>query len=543
MADSATQQTKLEDKDDQDKQNHAATILQNQFRKYQRDREDNGLNLTASARWHEAIKEQNFKTARRQSHQGDREDTQSRWKRAGVFTSGLVDTGPKSPSAGSTQLSTGPLRPKKTMDTTYWLEMVDHKHRYGSNLKAYHTHWNTQYQGDQNFFYWLDHGEGRHVDLQESPRERLDSERITYLNAEQRLNYLIKIVDGKMVWAKDSRPVDTARGRHKDLGNGLGIVDATPEEFEAAKQRGEIPSSDSDSSLSSGASSVLSRDAHHYAQAGPKKSGMAAKVKSHIDPKAIMDNLLRKTLNANTWIFVADQAGNMYVGIKQTGKFQHSSFLAGSYVLAAGLLKVDHGQLTSLSPLSGHYRAGSDQFKAFVKILEQEWGCDMSKVSISKALFMIGALEQYAHFTKKKGEIKSKIKKLLKHGDHNAEAQAIEKEKHEDRPAQLAAERISQEEKDWKERDRVNRLASSAGQEERERIKKQDGLEKGRLLKSAILPSLPHEGKAKEDMTDDERVERGAAVAYCESHVKAEKELKLSRSSLLESIKLNFAGS
>jgi hypothetical protein len=28
-------------------------------------------------------------------------------------------------------------RAKKTMDTTYWLEMVDHKHRYGSNLKPY----------------------------------------------------------------------------------------------------------------------------------------------------------------------------------------------------------------------------------------------------------------------------------------------------------------------------------------------------------------------------------------------------------------------
>lgn len=92
-----------------------------------------------------------------------------------------------------------------------------------------------------------------------------------------------------------------------------------------------------------------------------------------------MDNLLRKTLNANTWIFVVDRSGNMYVGIKQTGKFQHSSFLAGSHVLAAGLLKVDQGQLTSLSPLSGHYRAGSDQFKAFVRILEHEWRCDMSR--------------------------------------------------------------------------------------------------------------------------------------------------------------------
>ncbi|WAQ85283.1 hypothetical protein PtA15_5A858 [Puccinia triticina] len=45
-----------------------------------------------------------------------------------------------------------------------------------------------------------------------------------------------------------------------------------------------------------------------------------------------MDNLLQKTLNATTWIFASDQSGNMSVGIKQTGKFQHSSFLAGGLV-------------------------------------------------------------------------------------------------------------------------------------------------------------------------------------------------------------------
>lgn len=497
--------------EDQDKQNHAATVLQNQFRKYQRGRETNGLNLTASTRWHEAIKEQNFKAARRHSHETERSDSHSRWKRAGVFTSGLVDTGPTSPSR-SPQDPTDHTRAKKTMDTTYWLEMVDHKHRYGSNLKPYHTYWNTQYYGDQNFFHWLDHGDGRELDLQDSPRERLDSERIIYLTAEQRLNYLVKIVDGKLLWAKDSRPVDTARGRHKDLGNGLGIVDATPEEFEAAKERGEIPSSGSESSLSSAASSVLSRDAHHYAQATANKSGIAAKIKSHVDPKAIMDNLLRKTLNANTWIFVVDRSGNMYVGIKQTGRFQHSSFLAGSHVIAAGLLRVDHGQLTSLSPLSGHYRAGSDQFKAFVKILEHEWGCDMSRVSISKALFMIGALEKYAHFTKKKGELKRMFRNLWsKHKDQDPEAQAIEKDKKDDQPAQLAAQ-LAAHKGNWEETVRVNRLARVAGEEERERIKKLEGLENGKVGSAVVLPSLPHEGKKKEDMTDDERVERGAAL-------------------------------
>lgn len=173
--------------------------------------------------------------------------------------------------------------------------------------------------------------------------------------------------------------LDTARGRHRDLGNGLGIVDATEEEFQAAKARGEIPSSSASSASSiSGESSILDEHAHHYAQTS-QSPNLKSKIKRRFDPKAIMDNLLRKTLNANTWIFVADKHGHLYVGLKQTGRFQHSSFLGGGDVLAAGLLKANQGQLTSLSPLSGHYRAGSDEFKEFVDVLANEWGCDMSK--------------------------------------------------------------------------------------------------------------------------------------------------------------------
>lgn len=86
--------------------------------------------------------------------------------------------------------------------------------------------------------------------------------------------------------------------------------------------------------------------------------------------------------------------GNLYVGIKKTGGFQHSSFLYGARVTAAGLIKVgltcaarlpsaladsrrcsapqvDKGKLTSLSPLSGHYRAGTMHFKAFVRSLQE----------------------------------------------------------------------------------------------------------------------------------------------------------------------------
>lgn len=52
---------------------------------------------------------------------------------------------------------------------------------------------------------------------------------------------------------------------------------------------------------------------------------------------------------------------------------------------SAGLIKASDGKLTSLSPLSGHYRAGTMHFKAFVRGLEEE-GVDMSSVSISKSV-------------------------------------------------------------------------------------------------------------------------------------------------------------
>lgn len=48
---------------------------------------------------------------------------------------------------------------------------------------------------------------------------------------------------------------------------------------------------------------------------------------------------------------------NVFVGIKTTGTFQHSSFLSGGLVASAGLIRVRNGQITALSPLSGHYRS------------------------------------------------------------------------------------------------------------------------------------------------------------------------------------------
>jgi len=47
----------------------------------------------------------------------------------------------------------------------------------------------------------LDRGEGKDFSHEELPRERLEKERITYLSAEQRLNYLVNIdKDGRLRW-------------------------------------------------------------------------------------------------------------------------------------------------------------------------------------------------------------------------------------------------------------------------------------------------------------------------------------------------------
>ena len=69
----------------------------------------------------------------------------------------------------------------KRLGETYYLEMVDQKHRYGSNLRAYHRVWQES-DTRENFFYWLDYGQGREVDLDKRPRHRLDSEQVRYLS-------------------------------------------------------------------------------------------------------------------------------------------------------------------------------------------------------------------------------------------------------------------------------------------------------------------------------------------------------------------------
>lgn len=233
----------------------------------------------------------------------------------------------------------------------------------GSNLRTYHDEWKKS-DTKENFFYWLDYGEGRFIDCQGCPREQLDREQVRYLSKEERLDYLVKIDnEGRLCWAKNGARIDTTE-KYKDSIHGIvPDTDATvpwaPIKEEAATGLQDSLSETSETSNESGHHGHEADDeadrANKYATPEYDKSQGMKKVK-HVSAATIFNKLLRGSVKKNTWIFVADTSFRLYVGIKQSGAFQHSSFLHGSRISAAGLIKVKNGRLSKLSPLSGHYR-------------------------------------------------------------------------------------------------------------------------------------------------------------------------------------------
>ncbi|KAI3798386.1 hypothetical protein L1987_33661 [Smallanthus sonchifolius] len=71
------------------------------------------------------------------------------------------------------------------------------------------------------------------------------------------------------------------------------------------------------------------------------------------------------------WIFVLSTSMVLYIGTKQKGKFQHSSFLAGGATISAGRLVIRDGILEAVWPHSGHYLPTEENFIAFMSFLEQ----------------------------------------------------------------------------------------------------------------------------------------------------------------------------
>ncbi|KAJ2927195.1 hypothetical protein H1R20_g9910, partial [Candolleomyces eurysporus] len=228
----------------------AAVTIQRAWRSRQHRAQDQYL--TQEARWDDLLTNARFEVDRQGAADGKNSPRQ-RWRRAVFLIGRLLDRYPTLHEGEATvDESEG-----KGLEAQHWLELIDKKHRYGSNLKWYHEQW-RQADTRDNFFKWLDEGEGKDLSLQECDRERLESEK---------------------------------------------------------------------------------NEATHYAGGTTERTSWPKRIWSRLTLRGLFDKLLRKTVQKNTWIYISDKQFNIYIGIKETGYFQHSSFLAGGSVSSSGLIK------------------------------------------------------------------------------------------------------------------------------------------------------------------------------------------------------------
>ena len=144
-------------------------------------------------------------------------------------------------------------------------------HRYGSHLRKYHAEWKRR-PTQENFFYWLDYGEGKDVSLANCSREKLDSMKVRYLGREERVNYAIEVdPKGKLCWKRNGVRVNTTEEWRDSV---KGIVRVEDEAPSPSPGLGFYVSS----SESSGLSSVDDSDTESKEKEKKPKAAVAAAV-------------------------------------------------------------------------------------------------------------------------------------------------------------------------------------------------------------------------------------------------------------------------
>jgi hypothetical protein len=417
----------------------AAIKIQAMYRGHRGRREQQGLVLDPSSRWTDLIADLKYRSVTEPHHNqrtagstnGRRvpspsEAAKLNWRRAGW----IAEHAGRGESSASSQRTASDMSNASTgksddgqeevtsmmMDLRYFLEMVDSKHRYGANLQVYHEYWKRQ-ATTQNFFYWLDHGAGKHLDLSLCSREKLDREQIRYLSREERKDYLVEVDDeGRLRWAKNGELITTSVDDFKDSTRGIIPVgtpdpqpldnpDQTSTEANAVLAQdlrrlslSGFNSNSSDDEESSSSSSINSSSTKPANNNNPPNKPKPFR-RIHVSPATLLNHLLRSSVKPGTWIYVTDTLNRLYVGIKSSGAFQHASFLSGSRIRSAGSISVENGQLTYLSPLSGHYRPTTQSFRTFLESLDDQ-GVDLSGLKVSGAYKVLIGLELYGR-TKK----------------------------------------------------------------------------------------------------------------------------------------------
>ncbi|KAK6290121.1 hypothetical protein POUND7_001662 [Theobroma cacao] len=117
----------------------------------------------------------------------------------------------------------------------HWIEAIDPRHRYGHNLHIYYDEWSKDDAG-QPFFYWLDIGDGKEIDLKECPRSKLRQQCIKYLGPQERENYEFIVVEGKIIHKQTRNVLDTSKGLKE--GKWIFVMSTSKKLYAGAKKKG-----------------------------------------------------------------------------------------------------------------------------------------------------------------------------------------------------------------------------------------------------------------------------------------------------------------